>query len=164
MAATARRHSGSTKASRREDHDDDDPRRTAECERRSSRVEERHPSRAHQHWRYGAAGRRHSARPFPADAQRLSIPHRRQHEEAERIYALLSDGGEIFMPMEETFFASASRCSGTSSAHPGCCFTNVRGHRTIAAASNYTGAHFFLYSVKVQKQSTGSDHERTQRT
>ena len=27
-------------------------------------------------------------------------------EEAERIYKLLSDGGEIFMPMEETFFAS----------------------------------------------------------
>lgn len=26
-------------------------------------------------------------------------------EEAERIYALLSDGGEVFMPMEETFFA-----------------------------------------------------------
>lgn len=26
--------------------------------------------------------------------------------EAERIYALLSDGGEIFMPMEETFFAA----------------------------------------------------------
>ncbi|HEY3743084.1 MAG TPA: VOC family protein [Bryobacteraceae bacterium] len=26
-------------------------------------------------------------------------------EEAERIYALLSDGGEIFMPMAETFFA-----------------------------------------------------------
>lgn len=26
-------------------------------------------------------------------------------DEAERIYALLSDGGEIFMPMEETFFA-----------------------------------------------------------
>jgi len=26
-------------------------------------------------------------------------------EEAERIYALLSDGGEIFMPIEETFFA-----------------------------------------------------------
>jgi PhnB protein len=26
-------------------------------------------------------------------------------EEAERIYALLADGGEIFMPMEETFFA-----------------------------------------------------------
>ena len=26
-------------------------------------------------------------------------------EDAERIYALLSDGGEIFMPMEETFFA-----------------------------------------------------------
>jgi PhnB protein len=25
--------------------------------------------------------------------------------EAERIYALLSDGGEIFMPMAETFFA-----------------------------------------------------------
>jgi PhnB protein len=26
-------------------------------------------------------------------------------DEAERIYSLLSDGGEIFMPMEETFFA-----------------------------------------------------------
>jgi PhnB protein len=26
-------------------------------------------------------------------------------EEAERIHALLSDGGQIFMPMEETFFA-----------------------------------------------------------
>jgi PhnB protein len=26
-------------------------------------------------------------------------------EEAERIYDLLSDSGEIFMPMEETFFA-----------------------------------------------------------
>jgi len=27
-------------------------------------------------------------------------------EEAERIYGLLKDGGEIFMPMAETFFAS----------------------------------------------------------
>ena len=26
-------------------------------------------------------------------------------DEAERIYALLSDGGHVFMPMEETFFA-----------------------------------------------------------
>lgn len=26
-------------------------------------------------------------------------------EEAERVYELLSDGGQIFMPMEETFFA-----------------------------------------------------------
>jgi PhnB protein len=26
-------------------------------------------------------------------------------EETERIYALLSDGGQIFMPMQETFFA-----------------------------------------------------------
>jgi len=26
-------------------------------------------------------------------------------EEAERIYALLSEGGQIFMPMQETFFA-----------------------------------------------------------
>jgi PhnB protein len=26
-------------------------------------------------------------------------------DEAERIYTLLSDGGQIFMPMEETFFA-----------------------------------------------------------
>jgi PhnB protein len=27
-------------------------------------------------------------------------------EEAERIYALLSKGGQIFMPMQTTFFAS----------------------------------------------------------
>jgi PhnB protein len=27
-------------------------------------------------------------------------------EEAERVYAILTDGGEIFMKMEETFFAS----------------------------------------------------------
>ena len=27
-------------------------------------------------------------------------------EEAERLYALLSDGGQIFMKLEETFFAS----------------------------------------------------------
>jgi len=26
-------------------------------------------------------------------------------DEAERIHALLADGGEIFMPMQETFFA-----------------------------------------------------------
>jgi PhnB protein len=27
-------------------------------------------------------------------------------QDAERIYALLSDGGQVFMPMEDTFFAS----------------------------------------------------------
>jgi PhnB protein len=27
-------------------------------------------------------------------------------EEADRVFALLSDGGEVFMPMQETFFAS----------------------------------------------------------
>jgi PhnB protein len=27
-------------------------------------------------------------------------------EEAERVYGLLSDGGQLFMPMQETFFAS----------------------------------------------------------
>ena len=32
----------------------------------------------------------------------LTVP---STQEAERVYALLSDGGEIFMPMEETFFA-----------------------------------------------------------
>jgi PhnB protein len=26
-------------------------------------------------------------------------------EEAERIHALLSDGGQVFMPLEQTFFA-----------------------------------------------------------
>ena len=28
------------------------------------------------------------------------------NDEAERIYALLADGGQIFMPMQKTFFAS----------------------------------------------------------
>lgn len=28
------------------------------------------------------------------------------NEEAERIYALLTDGGEVFMPIQQTFFAS----------------------------------------------------------
>lgn len=27
-------------------------------------------------------------------------------QEADRVYALLSDGGQVFMPMQETFFAS----------------------------------------------------------
>ena len=33
----------------------------------------------------------------------LTVDHA---EEAERIYALLTDGGQIFMPMETTFFAA----------------------------------------------------------
>jgi PhnB protein len=33
----------------------------------------------------------------------LAVP---STEEAERIHALLSEGGQIFMPMQETFFAS----------------------------------------------------------
>ena len=32
----------------------------------------------------------------------LTVDH---NEEAERIYKLLSDNGEIFMPIQETFFA-----------------------------------------------------------
>ena len=29
-----------------------------------------------------------------------------QNADAERIYALLSEGGEVFMPLQETFFAT----------------------------------------------------------
>ena len=32
-------------------------------------------------------------------------------DEAERIDALLSDGGQVFMPMEETFFVIRLECS-----------------------------------------------------
>jgi len=39
--------------------------------------------------------------------------------EAERVYATLSDGGQIFMPVAETFFAVRFASSGTSSARPG---------------------------------------------
>jgi len=35
-----------------------------------------------------------------------SLVERSTIEEAERLYALLSKGGEIFMKMEQTFFAS----------------------------------------------------------
>ena len=34
-------------------------------------------------------------------------------DEAERIYALLAEGGEVFMPIQEHFSPSASACSGT---------------------------------------------------
>ena len=39
--------------------------------------------------------------------------------EAERIWALLSDGAQIFMPMAETFSPPDSVSSGTSSARHG---------------------------------------------
>jgi PhnB protein len=42
------------------------------------------------------------AEPMRSAYLTLSVP---TPEEAERIYALLSDGGQIFMKMEETFFA-----------------------------------------------------------
>ncbi len=40
----------------------------------------------------------------PMRSAYLSL-HADSNDEAERIHALLSDGGEIFMPMQETFFA-----------------------------------------------------------
>jgi len=45
----------------------------------------------------------------------LSCPSVDSNEEAERLYALLKEGGEIFMPMGETSLPSASPCSATSS-------------------------------------------------
>ena len=39
--------------------------------------------------------------------------------EAERIFSALSDGGEIFMPIRETFFATGSASSGIGSASTG---------------------------------------------
>ena len=65
----------------------------------------RRPPRAHGSWRHRAPRRRHSARPLSTDPQRLSVAHARQHQEASA-FALLSDGGEVFMPMQETFFAT----------------------------------------------------------
>ena len=44
-----------------------------------------------------------SAEPMRSAYLTLSVD---SDEEAERLYALLSDGGQIFMKMEETFFAS----------------------------------------------------------
>jgi PhnB protein len=39
--------------------------------------------------------------------------------EAERVHTLLADGGQIFMPMQETFFAFRFTCCGISSERPG---------------------------------------------
>lgn len=44
-----------------------------------------------------------AAEPMRSAYLTLTLPNA---EEAERIYMLLSDGGQIFMPMVETFFAS----------------------------------------------------------
>jgi PhnB protein len=44
-----------------------------------------------------------SAEPMRSAYLTLSVD---SAEEAERLYALLSDGGQVFMKMEETFFAS----------------------------------------------------------
>ena len=42
------------------------------------------------------------AQPMRSAYLSLTLP---SVEEAERVYALLSDGGEVFMPMADTFFA-----------------------------------------------------------
>ena len=48
-------------------------------------------------------------------------------EDAERIYALLIEGGQIFMKMEDDLSSrSASRCCVTASAPRGCCSTRYR--------------------------------------
>jgi PhnB protein len=64
----------------------------------------RRAPRAHHHWRHHAHGQRRPAGPRSADAQRLSFPGSGQRRRG-RIDKLLAEGGEIFMPMQETFFA-----------------------------------------------------------
>jgi PhnB protein len=48
-------------------------------------------------------------------------------EEAERIYAVLADSGEIFMQCRRLFSPSASQCTVIGSAPTGCSSTSVRG-------------------------------------
>ena len=68
-------------------------------------VEGRGAARAHLDRRHRTDGRGHPER--SADAQRLPVARRVNSDaEAERIFSALSDGGEVFMPMEETFFAT----------------------------------------------------------
>ena len=40
-------------------------------------------------------------------------------EGADHIYALLAEGGNVFMPMQEALRAFSLACSGTNSAHRG---------------------------------------------
>ena len=44
--------------------------------------------------------------------------------EAERVYRVLTEGGEIFMKMEKTPSQTDSRCCGIGSGRPGCCSIN----------------------------------------
>ena len=49
--------------------------------------------------------------------------------DTDRVYALLSDVGEVFMPIADSFFAHRSPCCATGSASTGCCCTRSRGSR-----------------------------------
>ena len=92
-------------ASRREDYDDDDPRGTAGSEWVAPEWKD-----AILHARIDIGGTELLGADIPPERFQpmrsaylsLSVD---SIEEAERIYALLSDGGQIFMPIEETFFA-----------------------------------------------------------
>jgi PhnB protein len=66
------------------------------------------PPRPHDHWRCASDGKRRISAAFSTHAQQYLSLAVDSTEEAERIYALLSDGGEIFMKLEETFFAHRS--------------------------------------------------------
>jgi hypothetical protein len=92
--------------SRRQDHDAHDTRRTAGREQGASQLEAGRASRAPRPRRQRADGRRHSRpdrfQPMRSAYLTLIID---SVAESERIYELLTYRGEIFMKMEETFFA-----------------------------------------------------------
>ncbi len=94
------------KAPGRQNHDDDEARRAAGWTEGGARLGTRRPSRADEPRRNRAPGRRHSAGPFqPIRSAYLSLTLG-SDQEADRVFALLSEGGQIFMPMQETFYAS----------------------------------------------------------
>jgi PhnB protein len=80
------------------------PMRHEESPRSAGRVREEDRACASGPGELGAAGRRRAGRPAERSAYvSLTLD---SAEEAERVYALLSDGGQIFMTMEPTFLAA----------------------------------------------------------
>lgn len=62
--------------------------------------------RSYEHRRDRTDGSRYPAGPFLAMRSAYLTLLVESDQDAERIYALFSDGGQVFMPMEDTFFAS----------------------------------------------------------
>ena len=72
--------------------------------------------------------------PGPSHAECLCLPDARQHRRGRRVYAVLSDGGQIFMKMDSTFFGAVLETSSASWMLLARATNNLRTEVDIAAA------------------------------